>query len=391
MMGFTTKTRIALAVAALALGTMAGRADARDVWTVEQAQAWGTKTGWLVGCDYIPAYAINQLEMFQADTFNPAEIDKELGWAEGIGFNVLRVYLHDLLWEQDKEGFQKRLDTFLSITEKHHIKVIFVLFDSCWLPDPKMGKQPEPRSGVHNSGWLQAPGDVNLFKPDREPLYEAYVKGLVAHFKGDDRVAAWDMWNEPPLPDVRTPVAQEDPKSEFRQKRVDASRALMEKAFTWARQAEASQPLTSGIWVHPRPDHPGLVGVEQSQVKQSDIITFHCYDAPDTARWVATAIKTLANGRPAVCTEYMARPQKSTFDPVLGIWKAAGIGALNWGFVSGKTNTIFKWDSPEQAGVAWQDAKQQKPWFHDIFRPDGTPYDEKEVAYIRKVTGKGEK
>ena len=117
-------------------------------WTEKAANDWYAQQAWLVGSNYIPASAINELEMWQADTFDPQRIDKELGWAESIGLNTMRVFLHDLLWQQDPKGFQKRIDTFLEIAAKHHIKPLFVLFDSCWDPDPKLGKQHEPRLGI---------------------------------------------------------------------------------------------------------------------------------------------------------------------------------------------------------------------------------------------------
>ena len=96
--------------------------------------------------------------MWQAETFDPKTIDKELGWAAGIGMNTMRVFLHDLLWQQDAEGFKKRLNEFLRIAEKHQIRPMFVLFDSVWDPFPELGKQRAPKPGVHNSGWVQGPG-----------------------------------------------------------------------------------------------------------------------------------------------------------------------------------------------------------------------------------------
>src|ERR1700730_804882 len=98
-------------------------------WSESTANSWYQEQPWLVGSNFIPTNAINQLEMWQAETFDPQEIDKELGWAEGIGMKTMRVFLHDLLWQQDAAGFTKRIDTFLSIASKHHIRPIFVLFD----------------------------------------------------------------------------------------------------------------------------------------------------------------------------------------------------------------------------------------------------------------------
>src|SRR5919205_4602346 len=142
-------------------------------WSEQKANAWYRKQPWLVGSNYTPASAINELEMWQADTFDPQRIDQELGWAESIGMNTMRVFLHDLLWQQDAAGFQKRLDQFLTIASRHHIRPLLVLFDSCWDPVPKLGKQHAPVPGVHNSGWVQSPGDKALADPAQVPRFKA--------------------------------------------------------------------------------------------------------------------------------------------------------------------------------------------------------------------------
>jgi hypothetical protein len=126
---------------------MAQASAASKRWSEKQANEWYQRQPWLVGCNYIPANAINELEMWQAETFDPRTIDKELGWAEGLGMNPLRVFLHDLLWQQDAEGFKKRIDQFLRIADKHKIKPMFVLFDSCWEPFPQSGPQRAPNWG----------------------------------------------------------------------------------------------------------------------------------------------------------------------------------------------------------------------------------------------------
>jgi len=166
-------------------------------WSEQKANDWYAQQPWLVGSNYVPKSAINELEMWQADTFDPDQIDKELGWAESLGMNTMRVFLHDLLWQQDAPGFQKRIDQFLSIASRHHIRPLLVLFDSCWDPLPKLGKQHAPTPGVHNSGWVQSPGAKALADPAQEPRLKAYVKGVVGAFAKDDRILGWDVWNEP--------------------------------------------------------------------------------------------------------------------------------------------------------------------------------------------------
>src|SRR5215207_5856293 len=105
-----------------------------EKWSEQKAKDWYAKQPWLVGANYVPATAINELEMWQAATFDPKRIDTELGWAESIGMNTMRVFLHDLVWKQDPAGFKKRIDTFLGIAAKHKIRPMLVLFDSVWDP-----------------------------------------------------------------------------------------------------------------------------------------------------------------------------------------------------------------------------------------------------------------
>ena len=372
-------TRRSLLAFALVLATAApALAQARSRWTPEEATQWREGTGWLVGANFGPAYAINQLEMWQADTFDLKAIDRELGWAEDLGMNSMRIFLHHLLWEQDSKGLLERMDQVLHVADKHKIRVMFVLFDSVWDPNPQLGKQREPKQGLHNSGWVQSPGAKDLISRDRHRLLEEYTKGVITRFKDDPRVVVWDLWNEPDNHNEnsygRNGLKQEPPG------KMEITADLLKKSFTWARSVGPSQPLTSGLWVKNRAvNPPRMIPIERIQLEESDIISFHSYgNLPEMKEWVA-AMKSYK--RPLSCTEYMARPVQSTFDPILGYLKDEGIDAYNWGFVQGKTNTIYPWDS-------WKKPYDQEPprWFHDIFRTDGTPYDVKEVEYIRNTT-----
>lgn len=349
--------------------------DAPGRWTTAQANAWYDKQPWLVGADYVPSDAINQLEMFQAATFNPALNDKELGWAESIGMNTMRVFLQDQLWQQDPEGFKHRLDEFLAITAKHHIRPILVLFDSCWETDPHLGPQHPPIPGVHNSGWVQSPGKERLLNHADEPQLKAYVEGVVGAFGHDKRVLAWDIWNEPDNPGLDRP---EDVAAKV--KRVDE---LLPEAFEWARAEHPDQPLTSGVWQGNWTDPAKESETTKIQLEESDVISFHNYDWPEG--FEARVKSLLPLHRPLICTEYMARGNGSTFDTVLPIAKRYHVAAINWGLVAGKTQTYLPWDSWQRPYVL----EQPPIWFHDVFHKDGTPYREHEVDLIRELTGRG--
>jgi hypothetical protein len=347
---------------------------AGDRWSAEQAVGWQARSPWLRGSNFVPSSAINQLEMWQAETFDAQTIERELAWAEALGFNSMRVFLHHLPYEADPQGFLKRLDDYLAIADKHHIGTMFVFFDSCWDPNPKLGKQREPVQGLHNSGWVQCPGAKDLADPARREILKAYVQGVVGRFKDDLRVQVWDIWNEP---DNDNGLCYGKRKMELPNK-LELTLELLPLAFEWARSASPSQPLTAGLWQRDV-QRRDLTAIERLQVDQSDVISFHGYeDLESMKRWVE---KLRQLGRPIFCTEYMARPQGCRFDPVLGYFKSEQIGAYNWGFVAGKSNTIYPWDSWEKPYAA-----EPPVWFHDIFRPDGTPYDATEVRYIRGVT-----
>lgn len=345
----------------------------RSRWSEEAASEWYARQPWLVGSNYIPSYAINQLEMWQPDTFDPKRIDQELGWAESIGFNTMRVFLHDLLWKQDPDGFKRRVDTFLSITSKHHIRPVFVLFDSVWDPNPHLGKQHAPRPGVHNSGWVQSPGAKVLSDPAEYPRLEEYVKGIVGAFGHDNRVLAWDLWNEPDNTNEGS-YGDQEPKN-----KLDLVLALLPQVFAWAREAGASQPLTSGVWNGNWGAGEKLSAMEQIQLGQSDIVSFHSYEKPPVFEQRVLSLQHF--NRPIVCTEYMARKNGSTFQGILPIAKKYHIGAINWGFVAGKTQTYFPWDSWQHPYTDHQPAE----WFHDIFHENGEPYRPDEIAFIRRI------
>jgi hypothetical protein len=363
-------SRRALLIAPIAL-LAAAPAEARDQWTKAEANQWYNRQPWMVGANYNPASAINQFEMWQADTFDPAQIDKELGWAQSIGMNVMRVYLHNMLWENDAAGLKQRMDQFLGIAAKHNVRIMFVLFDSCWNPDPVAGPQRPPIPGVHNSGWMQAPGAARLADKSQYGKLEAYVKDVVGHFANDKRIAAWDVWNEPnnvsrfyrPTPNKKELVA-----------------GLLTKVFDWAQSADPTQPLTSGLWIGESWDKMDtLDAVERIQVTRSDVNSFHDY------RWresfVERARQMLSYGRPVLCTEYMARGNGSTFDGTLPLGKHMNIAMINWGLVDGKSQTRLPWDSWKKPYISGEPVV----WFHEVFRADGTPYRTAETDLIRSL------
>jgi hypothetical protein len=342
-------------------------------WPVDRANSWYQAQGWLVGANYITSTASNQFEMFQPGTYDPRRINSELGVARLLGFNTMRVFLHDQLWAQDRQGFQSRLAQFVAIAASHRIKPLFVLFDSCWNPFPRAGPQRAPMRGVHNSGWVQGPGAEHL--DDRRyggVLYD-YVTGLLSQFRNDDRVLGWDLWNEPDNPArVYRNVERKD--------KLELVAALLPQVFRWARAVDPVQPLTSGVWQGNWGDPGSRSTISGIQLDNSDVITFHSYGEPAEFEDRITELSPL--GRPILCTEYLARSLGNTVEGILPIAKRHNVGAFNWGLVAGRTQTYLPWDSWDHPYTT-----APKVWFSDLLQSDGRPYQPSEIQAIRSLSG----
>lgn len=342
------KTLIAVIAAVLLLSVSAQADEAIARWPAPKARQWYAKQPWLVGCNFLPSTAVNDVEMWQAETFDPKTIHRELGWAQDLGFNTVRVFVNYVVWKADAAGLKQRVDQFLAIASRHHIRPLIILLDDCFKQNPHVGKQDDPVPGVHNSQWVASPGSRMVKDAGTWDDLERYLKGMIGAFAADPRVLAWELYNEP---------AQ--------------SAALVEAAFRWARQAGPSQPVTATLY--------GSPDMRRRILDLSDVISFHHYGPLPAVK--AEVARLLAQGRPLLCTEWMARKNDSRFETHLPYFKGQNIGCWNWGFVAGRTQTFYPWGSkPGSPPPAL--------WFHDILRGDGTPYQEHEVTTIRYLTGR---
>ena len=343
-------------------------------WNKEQAFSWYENLDWIVGCNYLPSNAINQLEMFQVETYDKEINLKELSWAKDLGFNSVRVYLHDLLWNES-DVFKKNLNDFLDICNRLEIRPILVLFDDCHRPYPKLGKQPKPVRGVHNSGWKQSPGMALVHEiyenkeHDEIPRLQKFVEEILHDFSDDERILMWDIYNEPGQFGIG-----------------EKAITLLELVWKWALEVRPSQPLTACL--------DGSVGKDiiECNAENSDVITFHTYEGEKLQETIDRLAKY---ERPLLCTEYMAREFGSTFEFSLPIFKENNVGCFNWGLVAGKSQTHFGWSTildlkkKKEAGEFLEDGEaipEPAIWFHDILRADGTPYSEDEVNFIKQIT-----
>ena len=374
---FSVRLRVlSLSLLTLALlGSSSSALHAAERWTPEAANKWYDAQPWLVGCNFGPSSASNQLEMWQADTFDPEAIDRELGWAASLGMNTVRVFLHDLPWQDDREGFYSRVDKFLELCQKHEIRPMVVLFDGVWDPDPLSGPQCRPRVGVHNSRWVQSPGRVILADNKKQDALKPYVTDVIKRYGQDNRVLIWDLFNEPDNPNANSygPLELKN--------KDEAAERLVRLSFQWAREVGPSQPLTVGVWRGPEWDQEDKLNlVHKAALELSDVVSFHNYDGPDVLN--ARIAQLRKTGRPLICTEWLARANGSTVEAILPIFKKERIAAYNWGLVDGKTNTKYPWPT-------WQmpELGEPDPWHHELFHTDGKAYREDEVALFRSLTG----
>ncbi|MBJ25523.1 MAG: 1,4-beta-xylanase [Flavobacteriaceae bacterium] len=349
-------------------------------WSEERAWDWKEENGWMVGTNFNPSTSINQLEFWQENTYDAETIERELEWSAELGMNLHRVYLHNLLWDQDSLGLLKRIENYLKIADSNDIKTLFVLLDDCWHPLPKLGKQPDPIPFVHNSQWVQAPGAYILGDSLRHIEVKNYIKGIVTHFADDQRVIGWDLYNEPGNLNAGVPGYDE---FEVKENKDIYTLSLLKKAFKWVREVNPSQPITTSVWKADGKDKnwsklDSLSDLSRFTILNSDIISFHTYGNIDEMRLRINQLKKY--NRPILCTEYLARGQGSTFQAMLPLLKEEQVSAINWGFVAGKTNTLFPWSS-------WEEEFDSLPkiWHHDIFLPDKTPYDQNEIDFLKEI------
>jgi hypothetical protein len=367
--------RALIGAAAGSLARFPAIAAAPDRWPERKANDWYDRLPWLVGCNFVPSSAVNQVEMWQAATFDPATIERELGWAASLGMNAARISLHDIPWRDDPAGFVARVGQVLAIAARNGMRVMLVLFDSCWGPFPRSGLQPPPIPGVHNSRWVQSPGAAVLQDPGQWAELERYVRAVVGAFRDDPRVLAWDVWNEPDNGNSDSYGPVEPPA------KAELILELLDRSFAWVRGAAPQQPLTSPVWDSYWSSAGALTPMQRLQIEASDVVSFHCYDPPAVFSQRAESLRQW--GRPLLCTEYMARSLGSTVQSILPLARAGRIAAFNWGLVAGKTQTYLPWDSWARPYVG----RMPVAWFHDLLHPDrGRPYREDEARTFRELT-----
>ena len=352
-------------------------------WTKADAGSWWRAQPWICGFNFLPSTAVNFLEFWHRDTYDPATIERELDWASAIGFNAMRVNLHYLVWKHDREGLLERIDRCLDIGARVGIRTVLCLLDDCGFgrAEPRYGPQPDPLPGVHNSRAVASPGRALVMNRSAWPDIETYVRDIVRTFRTDKRVLFWDLYNEPGNRMEFGP----DTYSEFDDALLSHSQALMAACFDWARVETPEQPMTVGAWLTPLPtsmELPYQNMIDQQALSLSDLVTFHAYS--DSARTSQFVDYLATHDRPMACTEWMARSVDSRIVDQLSMLKRRDIGCFQWGLVKGRSQTHLPWPSGlmELLGKSHEDGT----WFHDLLDEHGQAYDITEIEVIRTLT-----
>ncbi len=295
------------------------------------------------GANYVPSDAVSDTQQWAE--FDAGIVDRELGFAEGLGLNSVRVFLQYLVYEDDPTGMLARFETFLDLAEKHRLSVMPVLFDDCFGPEPGLGRQTgEVQPGAHNPWWQSSPGRSRMGQGYR-PKLRRYVDDFLSAFGRDQRVVAWDLYNEP----LSRPY----------------SVALVRDVFAWAREAGPAQPLTTCYY--------GAL--------LSDVTTIHPYVSPAREPDEIDRILegALAFGKPVAATEFLGRPNHGELSELLPRFAEHRVGWYFWELMIGENQTRYQWKhglaAPE--GIVFQ----------GLLYPDGTPYRDDEVELIRSYTG----
>ncbi|NOX97778.1 MAG: cellulase family glycosylhydrolase [Nitrospirae bacterium] len=233
------------------------------------------------GANYIPSYARNSIEIWE--NFNPEVIDRELGYAQSLGLNSVRVWLDYRPYAHNPGLMLKRIEAFLCLCDKHKLTVILILFDSCGIEEKDLREKGE---NLHWKRWIKNPGYDYLF-PEHWDRFKKYIKDIVGTFLNDHRVLAWDVMNEP--------WCQIKPDND-EQKRV-----IMRFVKHFAKQVRNLNP-----------DAPITIGVttldRAEQVEDLiDLISFHSYDT-EPEKWELLLKKAnqyaKLKGKPILLTEW---------------------------------------------------------------------------------------
>lgn len=291
----------------------------------------------LRGANYVPSYARNDVQIWM--DYDAAVVDRELGYAERLKLNTVRVFLQVAVYEQDPQRFLDNFESFLSLCENHHIRMMPVIFDSCFGDFPDLGK-------YRDKDWMACPGQ-NRLGPEHWPAMRKFVRDVVGEHKDDRRIVMWDVMNEPTC-------------TSFYQKEEDKQRihTFVWQALDWVKAQKPSQPRTVGMMFSSE------LPLVQDKV---DVLAFHNYrrDLREDIQGVRAIARKL--GKPAIINEVVRNDQPAPY--AMPILYEEKIGWCFWELMLGSTQ-FSRGDNPIQG----------------VIYPDGTCRDANEIAAIMNIS-----
>ena len=359
-----------------------GKINMKERWSKEQAWSWYEHRPWVMGVNYVPSITLLGTELWQEDTHDDVmrSVRSEFELMQDIGLNSVRMFLPFHIWYYDRDRFLDRIDSFLDQLSQKDITMMPVIFNDCVdFGRPKDITPQLPRGwqvydighhGGHKAnpftGERENTGWIYWDEAEWRPVMEEYLRALVGRFRNDERIYAWDLWNEP-----------------GNSNRHDQSISYLKRVFEIAREMDPVQPLTAGVWSYPERFGQGedVEPIQRLALNESDIITFHQYDHIGRVRQVVETLKR--EDRPMINTEWLNRVLDNLVQENLPLYHDEGIGSYSWGLVAGKSQHFLPWDD------LWQ--RRDLPlnrWQHDLFDTFHTPYDREELCLMRSLSPK---
>jgi hypothetical protein len=287
---------------------------------------------WIRGANYVPSYARNDVQKWM--DYDPKAIDRELGLAARLKLNSVRVFLQYAVYEHDPKLFLERYENFLSLCNKHNLRAMVVVFDSCF------GEFPDIEN-YRDKDWMANPGQ-NMLGPDHWPELEKYVQDVVGTHRNDDRIVMWDVMNEP----LCTSYASTE---EGREKIW----TFLSHFLDVVKQKDPTHPLTVG-YMNSR-FIPRLID-------KLDVLGWHNYTGDMNAlkadiRYVKEL--GLKHEKPVHMSEIARRNHGQDFSKFLPVLREEKVGWYFWELMLGKT-VFSRGENPIQ-GVVTTDGKSYAP------------------------------
>ena len=348
-------------------------------WTIEEANEWYEKQGWLRGCNFIGSDCANRLDMFQSYKSEEklATAERELALCQKIGFNTVRLWANFDVYYAEPDSYMEIFDKYIDLCAKYGQKVMVVLTHEEDLPrgdvfvPKKMGEQTYAL-GEHQGRVPMTPEEKAIPAkhyyeyPELRESFLEMVRKTVRKYAKDERIICWNVENEPGIAIG------------------DRAIELLEVLFDLVRAEDPIQPLCADVWRGIKNDDI-VSNSEKKAYELSDVISFHSYQSFDRVVSQIRFHQKRGEGRPILLTEWLHRINHNDIFDVYPLLYITNVANYCWGFVLGKTQTHEpwpvmweQWDRGEDHGYDFT------KWQHDLFRPNLRPYDPREIALIER-------